>query len=347
MVSGTALADQFDAQIASLRQQASSQATSAAQLHSVASGYLEQVQKLNLQIAQIQTQIALNNAKSAKLANQIAQAQIQLASKKAILGEEIKTIYLQSGITPLEMLASSKNISEYLDAQQYSDKVKTAIENDMASIVALKGQLDSQQTEVKQLLAAQEGQRSQLAQAQADATSLLAVAQTNATEADAQVRSSNSQISTLKAQQAAAIAAASRHISGGGSGGSGCGGYPASWCNAAQDSVVDSWGMFNRECVSYTAWATAVRFGHYMPYWGGRGNAKQWPGDAQGDGIPVDHSPRVGDVAIYMGGSYGHAMIVESINGSKVTVSSFNSDNDGHFSVDEWSISNLVFIHFR
>jgi surface antigen len=326
MVSGTALADQFDAQIAGLRQQAAAQADSAAQLHSVASGYQEQVQKLNLQIAQ---------------------AQAQLASKKAVLSEEIKTIYLQSGVTPLEMLASSKNISEYLDAQQYSDKVKTSIENDMAAILALKTQLDSQQTEVKQLLAAQEGQRAQLAQAQAEASALLATAQQSATTADAQVQSSNSQISTLKAQQAAAIAAASRHISGGGSGGSGCGGYPAIWCNSAQDSITDSWGMYNRECVSYTAWATAVRFGRYMPYWGGRGNAKQWPGNAQSDGIPVDHSPRVGDVAIYMGGTYGHAMIVESINGSKVTVSSFNSDNTGHFSIDEWSISNLVFIHFR
>jgi surface antigen len=347
MVSGTALADQFDAQIAGLRQQAAAQADSAAQLHSVASGYQEQVQKLNLQIAQIRTQIALNNAKSAKLSDQIAQAQAQLASKKAVLSEEIKTIYLQSGVTPLEMLASSKNISEYLDAQQYSDKVKTSIENDMAAILALKTQLDSQQTEVKQLLAAQEGQRAQLAQAQAEASALLATAQQSATTADAQVQSSNSQISTLKAQQAAAIAAASRHISGGGSGGSGCGGYPAIWCNSAQDSITDSWGMYNRECVSYTAWATAVRFGRYMPYWGGRGNAKQWPGNAQSDGIPVDHSPRVGDVAIYMGGTYGHAMIVESINGSKVTVSSFNSDNTGHFSIDEWSISNLVFIHFR
>ncbi len=256
-------------------------------------------------------------------------------------------MYLQSGVTPLEMLASSKNISEYLDAQQYSDKVKTAIENDMAAIVALKAQLDAQQKEVKQLLAAQEGQREQLAQTQAEQAALLAVAQQNASAADAQVQQSNSQITTLKAQQAAAIAAASRHISGGGSSGSGCAGYPASWCYAAQDSIVDSWGMYNRECVSYAAWAATARFGHDVPYWGGRGNAKQWPGNAEGAGIPVDHTPKVGDVAIYMGGTYGHAMIVESIKGNDVIVSSFNGDNTGHYSVDEWSISSLYFIHFR
>ena len=32
---------------------------------------------------------------------------------------------------------------------------------------------------------------------------------------------------------------------------SGNGGYPAVWANAPMDSLVDSWGMYNRECMSY------------------------------------------------------------------------------------------------
>ncbi len=83
MVSGTAFADQYDSQIAALRQQAAAQAASAAQLHSVASGYQEQVQKLNIQISQLRTQIALNNAKSAKLDAEIADAQVKLRQKSS------------------------------------------------------------------------------------------------------------------------------------------------------------------------------------------------------------------------------------------------------------------------
>ena len=112
-----------------------------------------------------------------------------------------------------------------------------------------------------------------------------------------------------------------------------------------QDSIVDSWGMLNRECVSYAAWYVA-NSGRRMPYWGGRGNANQWPSDARADGIPVDNTPQVGDVAIYMGGAYGHAMIVQKIMGSTVEVSSFNADGTGHYSVDDWPVSSLVFIHF-
>jgi surface antigen len=118
------------------------------------------------------------------------------------------------------------------------------------------------------------------------------------------------------------------------------------WCNAPKDTIIDSWGMYNRECVSYAAWKASAD-GFYVPYWGGRGNADQWPSDAEGAGIPVNNTPQIGNVAIYMGGPYGHAMIVQSINGSTVTVSSINADDEGHFEFDIWPISELVFIHFQ
>jgi surface antigen len=103
--------------------------------------------------------------------------------------------------------------------------------------------------------------------------------------------------------------------------------------------------MYNRECVSYAAWYVA-NSGRRMPYWGGNGNANQWPSNARAAGILVDGRPRVGDVAIYTGGYYGHAMVVQQIKGDTVIVGSFNADNSGHYSVDEWNTSALQFIHF-
>src|SRR5207302_4721318 len=58
--------------------------------------------------------------------------------------------------------------------------------------------------------------------------------------------------------------------------------YPASLRNAAQDSLVDPWGFYNRECTSFAAWRLA-RDGHPITNWmrGGHfGNAWHWAANA-------------------------------------------------------------------
>ncbi len=112
--------------------------------------------------------------------------------------------------------------------------------------------------------------------------------------------------------------------------------------------MIDSWGMFNRECVSYTAWKVAES-GRYMPYWGGIGNANQWDDNARAYGIPADGSPRAGDVAIKNSQPYGHAMYVEGVNSNgTINISQYNASLDGRFSrVYNMSPGGLVFIHFQ
>jgi surface antigen len=104
--------------------------------------------------------------------------------------------------------------------------------------------------------------------------------------------------------------------------------------------------MYNRECVSYTAFRVAAS-GRYMPFWGGVGNANQWDDNARAIGIPVDSNPRAGDVAIKNSMPYGHAMYVESVNGNgTINISQYNAALDGRYSTNTISPSGLVFIHF-
>lgn len=124
------------------------------------------------------------------------------------------------------------------------------------------------------------------------------------------------------------------------------GGYPASWNNIPQDSTLDRWGMYNRECVSYTAWKVYQAFG-YMPYWGGVGNANQWVYDAERSGIPVGYTPRVHSVAISTAGYYGHSMWVEKVRGNMIYVSQYNYDLQGHYSEMWVSSSYLTYIYFK
>jgi surface antigen len=101
--------------------------------------------------------------------------------------------------------------------------------------------------------------------------------------------------------------------------------------------------MYNRECVSYTAFRVAAS-GRYVPW--GLGNANQWDDNARARGIPVDSNPRPGDVAISNAGAFGHAMYVESVSGGTIFVSQYNAALDGRYSTKTISAAGLVFIHF-
>lgn len=124
------------------------------------------------------------------------------------------------------------------------------------------------------------------------------------------------------------------------------GGYPAVWENARQDSMIDRWGMYNRECVSYAAWKVHETFGT-MPYWGGVGNANQWVGNARRAGIATGTTPKVHSVAISMSGYYGHAMWVEKVNGNMIYVSQYNFDLRGRYSEMWIDGSRLTYIYFK
>jgi surface antigen len=125
------------------------------------------------------------------------------------------------------------------------------------------------------------------------------------------------------------------------------GGYPAKWDDPVpQDSLVDSWGMYSRECVSYAAWKVYQTYGD-MPYWGGVGNANQWLTDARNTGIPTGSAPQVHAVAISMRGYYGHAMWVEAVNGDMIYVSQYNYDLRGHYSEMWVKASSFTYIYFK
>jgi surface antigen len=121
--------------------------------------------------------------------------------------------------------------------------------------------------------------------------------------------------------------------------------YP--YANAAwPNNEADPWGMYKRQCVSYAAWAVSAS-GRHMPYWGGKGTASMWDDNARAAGIPVDSSPRAGDVAVRNSGSYGHVMYVNSVNtDGTINVSQYNADYNGTYSTATKSTSGLVFIHF-
>jgi surface antigen len=313
-----------------------------------ANGFQATIDALQTQIDGLQNQIDINNAKSRDLQTQIETAQAELDQQKKILGENIKAMYLEGDISTIEMLATSKDLSAYFDKQQYRDTVKSKIKDTLDRVTILKQQLKTQQAQLNDLIAQQTNLRAQAAAQQAEQARLLGLNTDQRSTLDSQLKSNFSKISDLRRQQAIANAQL-----GGASlvpGDPNHGGYPANWANAPQDSVTDNWGMYNRECVSYTAWKVFETYGH-MPYWGGQGNANQWPNNARSAGISTSSTPKVNSVAIWNVGYYGHAMWVEAVNSDgSIWVSQFNYDYNGHYSemkVSPSMAASLTYIYFE
>ncbi|TAK88810.1 CHAP domain-containing protein [Patescibacteria group bacterium] len=333
----------LEEQIAAANADAARNQQQAATLRTQGDTLANKLAEIAAQSQAIRSQIAANKAKAQKLTQDINDAKDKLALKKQVLDENVRVIYQESKVSPLEMLASSRSFSEYVDRQQYLDTLKDHVQEAAKEVQRQKEELEKQQADLDLAIRNQTNLSQALAIQQNEQSNLLASTRGDEAKYAEQAKASSAKAEELKKQQAAILASRFGGIP---SGGTPCGGgYPSTWCNAPKDTLIDRWGMYNRECVSYTAFRVA-NSGRRMPYWGGRGNAKQWPGNAQAEGIPVDGSPRPGDVAITTAGPYGHAMYVESVSGRMITVSQYNFNNAGEYSVMTIPSDNLYFIHF-
>jgi hypothetical protein len=236
--------------------------------------YQQSLDALQSQIDSMQTAITNNLNEQAAVNQQILDGQTQLANEKIVLGADIKAMYLDGQMTTIEELATSKSLSDFVDAQTYQNAVESKIQSTIVQINALEKKLATQATLIGQLLQSEQLQKGQVVVAEQQQQSLLSYNQAQQAQYSQQLQSNNSQISVLQAEQAAANAAEARSVtvaSGNGSGacqdpmtpqgtgpvsGNGVapGNYPNTWCNAPQDSLLDANGILNRECTSFAYW---------------------------------------------------------------------------------------------
>lgn len=338
------------AQNTALQAQITENNNKAKELSAQADSLQKELAALGLRISTLQTQIELTKGKIAELQASLDKAQAELDRQKALLKASVQALYKKGGASTVELLVGSDSFSQFINDQTYLERLKAGIQDSAQKVIALKQQIQAQQAEQHQLLSQQEAQQESLQTTKAQQQSLLD--QTKGQEA-----AYKSMVSNLRAQQAQVmadiaakmVASGTQLLPGDGSNG----GYPVAWARAPQDSLVDTWGMYNRECVSYTAFKVA-QSGRRMPYWGGVGNANEWPRNARAAGMAVDRNPQVGDVAITYNGVYGHAMYVEAVNDRTVTVSQYNYPVNGQWGVysemtlsaDSSGLGPMTFIHF-
>lgn len=350
LVSGAVIvhADQFDDQINSLQAQNNAAKGLINGLASQASSYQEVIGQLQAQIDAVQAQIAANETQQANLQQEISDAKAKIKLQKKYLGQDIKAMYIDGQLSTIEELATSKNLSEYVDKEEYRIAAQNKINDTIKEIAVLQAKLQKQKAELDTLVDSQKQQNAQLSTAQSAQQSLLSYNQGQQAAYNSQIAANSSKIGDLRRQQAILNA---QYNVGNFKGDPGNGGYPNAWAYAPQDSIIDSWGMYNRECVSYTAFKVhqdylAGKNDRDMPYWGGIGNANQWDDNAIAAGIPVDSNPTPGSIAVSNSGFYGHVMYVQAVSGNQIYIQQYNAQLNGQYSEGWRYTTGLVFIHF-
>lgn len=330
-----------------------------AKLVDQATSYQDAIDHLDAQINQIQVTINASEKKQADLERQIVEKQAEINYQRKVLGEDLKAMYVDDEMTTIEMLATSKNLSDYLDKEQYRAAVQNKIQDTLDEITKLQHQLQVNKQQVEALLARQRDQRATLAATQSKKSSLLSYNKAQQASYNKQTAANKEKLAQLVAAQLAANRAASNGAIVGGSSSYPYANWPFSMSTApgcVDGDGPDAWGYCTRQCVSYAAWAVA-HSGRSAPV--GYGNARDWVWNALNDRVPVYSfrnidgysgvhigGPRAGDVAISTAGNWGHAMYIEGVSGTQIYVSQYNAGLDGQFSHQWRDASNYYFLRF-
>lgn len=334
-------ADQYDDQIRALQQQIDQFNAQANALNDQVSSLQSEVAGLDRQKTILQTQVDLQQAQYDKLQGQIQDTQQKIADNKKALGEVIADLYVSGSTTPLEMLASSNNVGEYMDKNTYRSSMSDTLQKTIESVKQLEQELEQQKTDVTHVLAGLSNTRNEIAQKEQEKATLLDQTQGQQDQYLQFAATREAQKLEVQKQQQAAIEAAIRAAGGRGSiilpgttaypwNSSNCYVDANAWSHGGADgNGTDGLGYGCRQCVSYVAWRVYKETG-YAPI--GWGNAYDWPASARAAGYQTSSVPREHSAGVIMsGGEPGHIVWVESVDQADGTmiVSQYNYYNAG------------------
>lgn len=327
-----------------------------------AASYQDAINVLTEQINAYQREINQRQAESESLQAQIAEKEAELVKQRDVLGENIKDMYLEGDISTIEMLATSNDLSDYLDKQRYREITSNSMKTTLDKVTSLKVELNNKKEEVERILKQQEQLRADATAQKAEQDRLLSFNQSQQSEFNAQIQENQSKIKELKQKQFAENA----RLFGSGGGQVGGGGYPwgnapCVWTGNISGACYDyewgyngpgSWrnwetgGYAYRNCTDYVAWKTGAS--------GGLGNANTWYQRAPSYGYATGATPQVGAAAVSGWANpsvgYGHVMYVEAVyaDGS-ILISDYNRAGPGEYGTSVLSASTasaLRYVYF-
>jgi septal ring factor EnvC (AmiA/AmiB activator) len=157
--------------------------------------------QLTAEINRANQEIEITTVKIAELEQRLVQAQAELERQKGLLKASMRALYKKGGASTVELLVASDSFSQFMNEQEYLERLKVAIQDSAKQVIALKQQIQVEKQQQEELKKHQEEQRNLLAQKQNEQQAILN-----------QTRGEESRYQAIVADQAAQLEEAERQL---------------------------------------------------------------------------------------------------------------------------------------
>ena len=132
------------------------------------------ISMLNLEIETMNKKISLTADKIDTLTQQLIEAENELERQKAILSENLRTLYIEGDVSTLQLLFATDNFDDFFKEQQYLERLKASVQDSAEQVGLLTEQIAKERDEQTALQEEQENQQRGLASKRAEQSGLLA-----------------------------------------------------------------------------------------------------------------------------------------------------------------------------
>jgi len=127
------------------------------------------INSIQLQINAAQAQINILNNQISETNNKISSAELNLATQRNIMREYLRTMYIEGQVSTIELIAKSKNFSDFVDRSEYLGSIQQSVQEAADKIIILRKELDQKKkaleidkAKAEQLKSQQVAQRTEL-----------------------------------------------------------------------------------------------------------------------------------------------------------------------------------------
>ena len=115
--------------------------------------------QLESEVAGLQAEIDQTTAKIAETEAKLAETEAELQRQEEIMNASIRMLYKRGRISTVELLAASENFTDFVNQQEYVERIKIRVHEAAEKVKQLKEELEDQKAELDELLATQTGKK--------------------------------------------------------------------------------------------------------------------------------------------------------------------------------------------
>ena len=184
-----------------------SKVSSSRALNTQSSSVVSQIEALKRERENIEHQIIKNQSDQVALSDKIAATNASLSQRKSALGAIIAKLYVDDSISPLEMLASSQSVADYIDNQVLRTALRDELASSIREVKKVENQLAAQQIELKKIAGQQENQKIAVNQKQTEQQNMLAATLSQSGNLETLTAEMAAERKALQSQQQSSIVA--------------------------------------------------------------------------------------------------------------------------------------------